>query len=450
VKVWIDISLYRIHPEGKFGIARIEKALVTLLPKHHQNVGFFWIDDKFQLNFSDKLENKPQLMNNFKAKNRFSFDNLEILKREPRGSRASIAISRLISLTPNWSSTTLWALAKFAKNILSKFSWIRKFAQKNNYKNRRLFLDKEDSSNVVKNQRLEEIRKEDLFLIASNDWERRIYQQLSKKLEFQPRLAFIIYDLIPYENPNFAVDLATASRFTFWIGSVAQKAEMLFHISKYTQNSFERMLCDREIKSFAQSHVISIPPGLSNDGLRKEPSFARVIDKEFVLVVCTLEVRKNHKVLLTAASEAQRLGEKFPQLVFIGSIGWGYEEIRRDIELNEALHGRALHFSGVDDDELRWLYDHCLLVAYPSITEGLGLPILEARQFGKKVICSLAPVFKEVSDANTIFLSPYDSFAWKNEIQRYSNAPYDDAPLEMPDFGSWDETIKSLVRIMER
>jgi hypothetical protein len=449
MRVWVDISLYRNHPEGKFGIARIEKALVTLLPKYHQDVGFFWFDNKMQLHFADEPDNDKKPTKGLKERNRFYFNTLESLKREPRGSRVNIALSRLISLAPYWPSVWLWALAKYLKNRLANIRWVRNYAQGDNSKKKGLLTLNKSFHKNVKNHNFHEIDKNDIFLIASNDWERRIYQHLSEKLDFKPRLAFIIYDLIPYENPNLAVDLATASRFTFWIGSIAQNAEMLFHISNHTKNTFENMLRNREIESAAKSYLISIPPGLTSDGPRKEPTFSRLIDKKFILVVCTLEVRKNHKVLIAAASEAHRLGEEFPQLVFIGSIGWGYEEIRRDIELNEVLRGRVLHFSGVGDDELRWLYDQCLLVAYPSITEGLGLPILEARQFGKKVICSVATVFNEVSDSDTVFLSPYDSTVWKNEIQNYFQFPQKRITTETPDFGSWDETIKILAKTLE-
>lgn len=61
----------------------------------------------------------------------------------------------------------------------------------------------------------------------------------------------------------------------------------------------------------------------------------------------------------------------------------------------------------VSDQELRNLYTHAKMVVFPSLDEGLGLPILEAVGFGKKVACSSIPIFEELSKDAFYLFDPY-------------------------------------------
>lgn len=63
----------------------------------------------------------------------------------------------------------------------------------------------------------------------------------------------------------------------------------------------------------------------------------------------------------------------------------------------------------IEDGELRWLYEHCEGLLFVSAYEGLGMPILEAVHFNKKVICSDIPVFIEISNGNAFYWCRPDS-----------------------------------------
>ena len=54
-------------------------------------------------------------------------------------------------------------------------------------------------------------------------------------------------------------------------------------------------------------------------------------------------------------------------------------------------------------EELGYLYTNTEALIFMSKYEGLGLPILEAVKFNKKVICSKIPVFEEIANSNTFY-----------------------------------------------
>jgi glycosyltransferase involved in cell wall biosynthesis len=57
-------------------------------------------------------------------------------------------------------------------------------------------------------------------------------------------------------------------------------------------------------------------------------------------------------------------------------------------------------------EELAWLYSKASLVIFPTMDEGFGLPVIEARYFGAPLALSDIPVLREVAgDAEACFFS---------------------------------------------
>ena len=127
-----------------------------------------------------------------------------------------------------------------------------------------------------------------------------------------------------------------------------------------------------------------------------DPAPARLLLAElgvrgpFLLAVGTLEPRKNLRRLLAAfAASAQELPDH--HLVVAGPVGWGpalrptYESVRVKLA------------GPVDDVTLHGLYDAADGLAYPSLYEGFGLPVLEAMAHGTPVLTSDRSSLPEVA-----------------------------------------------------
>lgn len=59
----------------------------------------------------------------------------------------------------------------------------------------------------------------------------------------------------------------------------------------------------------------------------------------------------------------------------------------------------------VDNATKRWLLTHARALAYPSLDEGFGFPILEAQQLGTPVVASTAGSIPQIAGAAAL-LSP--------------------------------------------
>ena len=117
------------------------------------------------------------------------------------------------------------------------------------------------------------------------------------------------------------------------------------------------------------------------------------VEGEYVLAVGTLEPRKNLARLVEATG---RLGV---ELRVVGAAGWGGVDVARD----------GVRWLGqVSDEELARLYRGAVCVAYPSLYEGFGIPVLEAMRCGAAVVTSAGTAMEEVADGAAELVDPLD------------------------------------------
>src|SRR5262249_29180224 len=112
------------------------------------------------------------------------------------------------------------------------------------------------------------------------------------------------------------------------------------------------------------------------------------LDRDFVLYVGGPDFRKN----LNGALEAFALlpESERSRLLLVVACDLSHEH-RRALENRAAELGIAasVKLTGyVSDEELRALYQMCRVFFFPSLYEGLGLPVLEALQCGAPVVAA--------------------------------------------------------------
>ncbi|MCQ3811484.1 MAG: glycosyltransferase family 4 protein [Acidimicrobiia bacterium] len=132
--------------------------------------------------------------------------------------------------------------------------------------------------------------------------------------------------------------------------------------------------------------------------------------ERFVLWVGTAEPRKNLAGLL----EAWRvLGRTAEELVLVGPAGWK-SNLDNDLAASKSNLGGALASSEqpvrrlgfVSETDKRALMRAASVVCYPSLTEGFGLPVLEAMVQGAPVVTSASGATAEVAGSAGVLVDP--------------------------------------------
>lgn len=131
-------------------------------------------------------------------------------------------------------------------------------------------------------------------------------------------------------------------------------------------------------------------------------------ERPFVLA---LGSRARHKNLTLLVAIAPRLAELGIDVVIAGGGSGIFAEEQLAQAANVSLLGR------VGDDDLAFLLERALCLAFPSWTEGFGLPILEAMARGCPVISSNCASMPEVCGDAALLASPADPAAWVEHIR---------------------------------
>ncbi|MES2017071.1 MAG: glycosyltransferase family 1 protein [Pseudomonadota bacterium] len=145
----------------------------------------------------------------------------------------------------------------------------------------------------------------------------------------------------------------------------------------------------------------------------------------YLLMVATIEPRKNHSRLVAAWQALRARGEASLKLVIVGGLGWDTDPILREMRAGLDCGGLFL-LNQVPAADLRVLYRHAAATVCPSLAEGFDFPGVEAMRSGGVVVASDIPVHREVfADAAEYFRS-HSSTDLADAIARVVLA--DDAP----------------------
>lgn len=135
----------------------------------------------------------------------------------------------------------------------------------------------------------------------------------------------------------------------------------------------------------------------------------------YVLALANTQVHKNVGLLLRAFADPMLAGLRL--VLFGGARAEDFVAAGHPVPANAVFAGR------VGDGELRALMEQALCLAFPSTTEGFGLPPLEAMRLGCPAIVAPCGALPEVcGDAATI-ASPDDPREWAMQIARMASDP---------------------------
>ncbi|MBL8525648.1 MAG: glycosyltransferase family 4 protein [Betaproteobacteria bacterium] len=129
---------------------------------------------------------------------------------------------------------------------------------------------------------------------------------------------------------------------------------------------------------------------------------------DYLLIVSTIEPRKNHTTLLAAWEHLR--ADQYPnlKLVVVGMLGWDHEPILK--KLRPWIEREQLFvLEDVPSPELRVLYKHALATVCPSYGEGFDYSGVEAMRCGGAVVASDIPVHHEIYGDAAEFFSPYST-----------------------------------------
>jgi glycosyltransferase involved in cell wall biosynthesis len=169
------------------------------------------------------------------------------------------------------------------------------------------------------------------------------------------------------------------------------------------------------------------------------------VPRPYLLAVGTWEPRKGLERLIPAflslADEGLLQGHT---LALAGERGWKDGPI---VKLVQRGGERIRPLGFVDDEALAVLYSGADALVFPSSYEGFGIPVLEARACGTRVVATDLPELREAGGDDTIYVPPTEHGVRVGVLQALaSNRPEPLPPREC----SWAESARIFARVLTR
>lgn len=262
------------------------------------------------------------------------------------------------------------------------------------------------------------------------------------------KTAVVIHDLIAFDNEPHDQKATMIERAL--LPRVLKTSRFILCVSKATKKD----LLHRFPKTDASKITViyegptMAKPITSNQQPSRRSS--NQIDTPYILSIGTLCPRKNQLRLIEAFNMLPNSLRLRTRLILAGGRGWQDEEIVELAKKSQNVEWRGY----VSDDELTELLAGAAALAYPSLKEGFGLPILDAMALGVPVLTSNFGSMKEVAGDAALFIDPFSVESIAKGLQRLVlDADLRDALItkgkERAKLFSWEKTVDLMIETID-
>jgi glycosyltransferase involved in cell wall biosynthesis len=240
---------------------------------------------------------------------------------------------------------------------------------------------------------------QDVDLIHSTDQ----FIPISKK----PLIATVM-DVIPLSHPHFIKSQSRYLKAFIW-KKLSQRADRIITISEFSKQQIIQYL------KFSEEQIDVIPLGVNPRYFQKikleereKQLSALGINRPFFLFLGSIQPRKNIRRLIDAHEQLPRgLANIYP-LVIAGKLAWDDGKILSSIKRG-VLEGRVQQINYISEPAKQCLLQSATALAFVSLYEGFGLPIIEAFASELPVITSNCSSMPEIAKNAALTVDPFDT-----------------------------------------
>lgn len=226
------------------------------------------------------------------------------------------------------------------------------------------------------------------------------FPAVQQPILYRGKVVTTIQDLttLRFRNPAKNWLLFTIKRFAYkWVNKVVgRKSKLLITPSEFVKDDFAK---------FARINSRKIT--VTHESADKITDQAEPVEdlqgKQFIMYIGRPQPHKNLDRLIDAF---EKLRQTHPhlRLVLAGKKDALYYQHEKAVQ---ARGIKNVIFTGfVSEGQLRWLYENTAAYVFPSLSEGFGLPGLEAMQHGAPVVSSNATCLPEIYQDGALFFDP--------------------------------------------
>ncbi|MGD8373725.1 MAG: glycosyltransferase family 1 protein [Candidatus Woesebacteria bacterium] len=259
-------------------------------------------------------------------------------------------------------------------------------------------------------KRVEFEKGDKLFIPWGEWWDSNFTAYLVGMHQKGVKLVQIIHDIGTTVCPQFYEQVKVSP--TTYNSQIVPVCDLVLTVSKNTKKELIQWLKESDlnvpkIESFRLGDDLNVAKPMSPI----DPAFKESGLKggDYIICIGTLEAKKNHMLFYYVYKLAKARGIKLPKLVIVGRRGWMSDATRTLMTEDPEVKECFILLHNTSDEELSWLYDHCMFTVLPSFHEGWGIPIAESLGRGVPCACANTSSMVEIAEGLVEHFSPASS-----------------------------------------
>lgn len=221
-------------------------------------------------------------------------------------------------------------------------------------------------------------------------------------IRYQGKVVTTIHDLttIRFNNPskNWLAFKLKQRVYRHVIKSVAKKSKIIITPSQFVKDDlvkFSGVDPGKIVVTYESADII--------------PKHGEPVDslmhKDFIMYAGRPTPHKNLNRLIEAFMSLS-VSQPGLYLALVGKTDANYHQI--EDRVRAAGYANIIFTGFISDQQLRWAYEHCKAYVVPSLSEGFGLPGLEAMLHGAPLLSSNATCLPEIYGDGALYFDPLD------------------------------------------
>jgi glycosyltransferase involved in cell wall biosynthesis len=226
-----------------------------------------------------------------------------------------------------------------------------------------------------------------------------------------------IHDLIITHFPTARATTLGPVKYFFkrmgyqWVISTAvRRSAKVITVSNYVKDELVKFFNMPEAKVAVTYEATDAFQGVAADSQAVLSKYG--ISQPYLLYVGNAYPHKNLEMLVAAFKELVS-NHKDVKLVLVGKMDYFYQRLKK-LSDELGLSGSIVYPGFVPDAHLPVLYQNAMLYVFPSLSEGFGLPPLEAMQHGLPVAAANSSCLPEILGNGVVYFNPNE----KHDIVR--------------------------------
>lgn len=242
-------------------------------------------------------------------------------------------------------------------------------------------------------------------LILPNTGKYDVWHATHQETDYFPRnrkipLVLTIHDLNILHNKKKSEK--KKKKFLQDLAKKVKRADHITFISSFTKNDALQYI------DIANKPSTVIYNGCNIETINNLLTPVNAPSVPFYFTIGTIAEKKNFHVLPALLVGNDRLliiagitqSKQYKQVIIEEAIKYGVEK-------------RVILIGSVNENDKQWYYKNCEAFLFPSLTEGFGLPVVEAMYFGKPIFLSTCTSLPEIGGEMAYY---FNSFS-KNDMQ---------------------------------